>query len=163
MAGNLLHQHGRYGIADLRAKTDQEIIEELLKITDSRFQDGLIQKAKQAGKLRPDYKLPESAKHNTPEALNELIAGFRDNFPTFPFGCDLTEQEVAIGGALRQLKMNVDKKWPLVKALFAKISVDRKMETKEYLERLDLYRVKGIKQRILRKLVISVLPSELNH
>lgn len=151
-----------YGIADLRAKTDQEIIEELLKITDSRFQEELIQKAKQAGKLRPEYKLPESAKHNTPEALSQLLADFGEQFSTFPFGCDLTEQEVAIGKALRQLKTNVDKKWPLVKALLTKVSVERKMETKEHLERLGLYDVKGIKQRILRKLVISVLPSQLD-
>ena len=150
-----------YGIADLRAKTDQEIIDELLKVTDSRFQDELIQKAKKAGKLRADYKLPESAKHNTPEALSAFLAEFKEHYQPFPFGCDLTEQEVVIGGALKQLKTNVDKKWPLVKALLSKVTPERRMETKEHLERLGLYKAKGIKQKLLRKLVISVLPTQL--
>jgi acyl-CoA hydrolase len=150
-----------YGIADLRAKTDQEIIIELLKITDSRFQNELMKKAKKAGKLRSDYQLPEYATHNTPEALNAFLSEVEEHYQAFPFGCDLTEQEVLIGGALRQLKANVDKKWPLIKALFTKVTPERRMETKEHLERLGLYKAKGIKQKILRKLVISVLPSEL--
>jgi len=35
-----------YGIADLRGKTDKEVIMELLNITDSRFQEKLLKKAK---------------------------------------------------------------------------------------------------------------------
>lgn len=38
-----------YGIADLRGRTDEEVIIALLEIADSRFQDGLVKEAKQAG------------------------------------------------------------------------------------------------------------------
>lgn len=148
-----------YGIADLRAKNDSEIVDALLQVTDSRFQGELIKQAKKAGKLPENYQLPESAKNNTPEALNALLAEVKEHFGTFPFGCDLTEEEVLIGGALKQLKTNADKKWPLVKAIVAKIGKDRLIETKEHLERLGLYDVKTPKQWLLRKLVISVLPS----
>ena len=40
-----------YGIADLRGKCDKEVIEALLNITDSRFQDELLRKAKSAKKV----------------------------------------------------------------------------------------------------------------
>ena len=62
-----------YGIADLRGRTDSEIIEELLKITDSRFQMKLIKQAKKAGKLRSDYQIPEKFRNNYPEVITNLI------------------------------------------------------------------------------------------
>jgi acyl-CoA hydrolase len=40
-----------YGIADLRGQTDSEVIARLLAVSDSRFQPGLIEQAKDAGKL----------------------------------------------------------------------------------------------------------------
>jgi acyl-CoA hydrolase len=37
-----------YGVADLRGRTDEEVIAALLNIADSRFQDGLLARARQA-------------------------------------------------------------------------------------------------------------------
>jgi len=53
----------------LRGKTDEVVIQEMLKITDSRFQEGLLAEAKKAGKISPDYRLPESARANVPQRL----------------------------------------------------------------------------------------------
>lgn len=58
-----------YGIADVRGKADAQIIEEILKITDSRFQDELIGKAKRHGKLAPDFELAPEYRQNYPERL----------------------------------------------------------------------------------------------
>ena len=39
-----------YGVADLRGKSDRDVIAAMLAITDSRFQDELMRQAKDAGK-----------------------------------------------------------------------------------------------------------------
>ena len=56
-----------YGIADLWGKSDAQVIAALIEIADSRFQDGLIRRAKDAGKLPRSYVLPERARCNLPE------------------------------------------------------------------------------------------------
>ena len=43
-----------YGVADLRGKTDAEVIGAMLSIADSRFQEELMETAKAAGKLPAD-------------------------------------------------------------------------------------------------------------
>jgi len=40
-----------YGIADLRGKSDEHVIAQMLSITDSRFQAELLARAKDAGKI----------------------------------------------------------------------------------------------------------------
>jgi acyl-CoA hydrolase len=148
-----------YGIADLRAKTDEEIIDELLKITDSRFQQTLIRQAQNAGKLPTDYALPEYAKNNTPENIAYLLQDNQEkDFPPFPFGKELTDQEVLIGGALRKLKSKVTHIWPLVPAVLKPVSKSQLERHKENLERLNLYNTKNIKEKVLQKLVLDVLP-----
>jgi acyl-CoA hydrolase len=148
-----------YGIADLRAKNDQEIIEELLKVADSRFQPELIRQAQAAGKLPADFVLPESALFNTPEAIAELIQGhLAEDFSPFPFGRELTDQEVLIGGALKRLKAQAAKKWPLVKVLLSPESKLKRAANKQHLKRMGLYDAKGLKEKIMRKLVLSELP-----
>ena len=63
-----------YGIADLRGRSDEEVITSLLEIADSRFQDGLLKEAKRSGKVRENYEIPDRARNNRPERLeNELV------------------------------------------------------------------------------------------
>src|SRR5471032_2820421 len=63
-----------YGIADLRGQTDAKVIEALLKITDSRFQNDLIEQAQKAGKLPKDFELDPRFADNTPERLKGIQA-----------------------------------------------------------------------------------------
>src|SRR6202000_1045468 len=58
-----------YGIADLRGKTDGEVIAAMLNVADSRFQEELLAEAKRAGKLPADYAIPAAFRRNTPQAL----------------------------------------------------------------------------------------------
>src|SRR5258707_7521228 len=46
-----------YGVADLRGKSDADVIAAMLAVTDSRFQDELARQAKDAGKLPRDFKI----------------------------------------------------------------------------------------------------------
>lgn len=63
-----------YGIADLRGRSDEDVIISLLEIADSRFQDGLLKKAKRAGKVRETYEIPNHARNNRPERLESELA-----------------------------------------------------------------------------------------
>ena len=47
-----------YGVADLRGKTDRDVIAAMLSVTDSRFQDELLRRAKDAGKIEKAFELP---------------------------------------------------------------------------------------------------------
>lgn len=75
-----------YGIADLRGKTDEETVTEMLRVTDSRFQDELLAKAKKAGKIADDFRLPDAWRNNTPQRLTDWL-GVQE-LPDFPFGTD---------------------------------------------------------------------------
>src|SRR5246127_1754027 len=58
-----------YGVADLRGKSDRDVIVAMLAITDSRWQDDLLRRAKDARKIEPTFEIPNSARDNTPDAL----------------------------------------------------------------------------------------------
>ena len=149
-----------YGIADLRAKNDQEIIEELLKITDSRFQSKLIKQAKKAHKLPQTYSLPEYAKNNLPSRVNNLAKQNQLNlFPTFPFGKELTDQEIIIASALNRIKARLTAIWPLIPALLIPSPKTKVVENQMHLERMGLSQPHSLKERVFRKLLLADLPS----
>jgi acyl-CoA hydrolase len=102
-----------YGVADLRGRTDEEIIMALLPIADSRFQETLLAQARAAGKIRPDYRIPDACRDNTPERLERTLAGHRRQgfFSEYPFGTDLTADEVALARALRHLDATSATTW----------------------------------------------------
>ncbi|MFV8782713.1 acetyl-CoA hydrolase/transferase C-terminal domain-containing protein [Microbulbifer sp. SA54] len=104
-----------YGVADLRGKTDRDVIATLLGIADSRFQPSLLERAKQAGKIEPDYQIPEAFRNNTPERLVRVFEqGHRPKLlPHFPLGTDLTEEEARLAIALKALKAHGRKPWKL--------------------------------------------------
>ena len=87
-----------YGVADLRGQSDSEVIKRLIAIADSRFQDDLIEQAKANGKLASDYALPERYRHNLPQALEDKLQPWAEAglLPDFPFGTDLTDDELHI-------------------------------------------------------------------
>jgi acyl-CoA hydrolase len=94
-----------YGVADLRGKTDEEVVEALIRVADARFQDELVERAKAADKLSPDYEIPEAAKDNTPEMLRARLAEARADgiVPRTPFGTELTEIELDLVAGLQAL------------------------------------------------------------
>lgn len=94
-----------YGIADLRGKSDADTIAALLEVSDSRFQSELEGKAKAAGKLPDHFRLPDTARNNTPETLDAWLEPHRvDHLPSFPFGTDFTDIEQYLLPALGDLR-----------------------------------------------------------
>jgi len=116
-----------YGIADLRGRTDEEIIIALLGIADSRFQEQLLAAARAAGKIRPDYRIPAEYRDNTPERLARAFAAHRSRgfFSDYPFGTDLTAEEVALARALQHLDAVTATRWGKLTTALAALAAGR--------------------------------------
>jgi len=151
-----------YGIADLRGRNDAEVVAALLEIADSRFQDELLKQAKRAGKIGEDYRIPDRARNNRPERLEEMLARYRGRglFPAFPFGTDLTEEEVVLKKALLALKqMTQWKKLRLPRLTEIRKTIAVPDHARPYLERMALSRAQTFKERLLQKALVYALAS----
>ena len=104
-----------YGVADLRGKTDRDVIVAMLCIADSRFQQELLDKAKSAGKVESSYEIPEAFSNNTPERIHAVFTqGHRPKLlPYYPLGTDLTYEEAQLAIALKAVKEEGRKIWEL--------------------------------------------------
>jgi len=95
-----------YGVADLRGKSDADVVAAMLAVTDSRFQTELMRQAKDAGKLARSYEIPACHRDNTPERIADALKPARQAglLPSFPFGSDFTEDEQRLIPALQVLQ-----------------------------------------------------------
>ena len=148
-----------YGIADLRSRTDNEVIKALLNVADSRFQPELLGQAKKSGKLESGYEIPEAFRNNTPQALETRLAEFRRHqlFPAFPFGTDFTGDDLKLGKALRAVKARAAStpKWKLL--LGALRAGAAPAPVQPHLERLGLAAPQSLQDKVVRALLIEEL------
>lgn len=100
-----------YGVADLRAKTDEECIQAMLAIADSRVQDQLLEQARRANKIDPAWQIPDRYRDNLPERLGKVLGEWQKPrggrpavLPRLPFGSDLTDQELELAASLKKLE-----------------------------------------------------------
>lgn len=146
-----------YGVADLRAKSDAEIIKALLNIADSRFQQQLLNAAVDAGKIDPDYQIPRQFRNNTPHRIASLVKAWQAKgyFPPFPLGTDFTDEEIALGKSLRKMKALADDPKAMLKALLRSFThqVDEG-EAQHYLERIGLEHPHTTKELIAQHLLL---------
>ncbi|MBE9538464.1 MAG: acetyl-CoA hydrolase [Proteobacteria bacterium] len=146
-----------YGVADLRGQCDAEIIKRLISIADSRFQQELVDFAKANGKLESEYEIPVEARNNTPETLmrvlgSELGAGL---LPDYPFGTQLTEQEITLAASLRRVKALTDEPKSLIKAALKALIHNTDQEAaRPFLERIDLEHPNTSKDFLIKQLVL---------
>ncbi|GGA96421.1 acetyl-CoA hydrolase/transferase C-terminal domain-containing protein [Allosediminivita pacifica] len=93
-----------YGIADLRGRSDAEVVAALLNVADSRFQGKLLEKAKAAWKIPSGHEIPEAHRTNLPGTLGRWLRPFRSTWlPDFPFGTDFDATERRLLPALELL------------------------------------------------------------
>jgi acyl-CoA hydrolase len=95
-----------YGVADLRGKSDRDVIAAMLAVTDSRFQGELLRQAKDAGKIEREFELPAACRDNTPERIARALKPAIEQglLPPFPFGTDFTPVEQRLMPALETLR-----------------------------------------------------------
>ena len=146
-----------YGVADLRGRTDSECIMALLAIADSRFQDSLMRQAQQAGKLAPDYRIPEAQRANLPQRIAAELGPHQQSgrLPALPFGCDLNQAELALAGRLKKLQ-GAGQSWggrlELLRALAAPAPAAQP-EVAAALQHLQLAQPAGGREKLLARLV----------
>ncbi len=157
-----------YGVADLRGRSDEDVIKSLLAITDSRDQQELLRTAKSAGKLSPDYVIPKLHLQNTPERLREIFMQAQMKcpatvlFPAYPYGCDFTSDERLILGALKRLQWDATSLARRLKLILAAIRNARaRSDVQGCLQRMGFATARGLRQRILRRLLKTRLADEL--
>ena len=146
-----------YGIAELRGRTDEEIIIALLNVADSRFQEELLAAAKAAGKIHADYRIPEASRDNTPERLTRALAAHRRQgfFSEYPFGTDLAAEEIALARALKFLDARTATVWgKLATATAAAIRGNPAPRHAAALKRMGLDRARGFGERLQQRLVV---------
>jgi Acetyl-CoA hydrolase/transferase C-terminal domain len=95
-----------YGVADLRGKSDADVIAAMLTVTDSRFQDELMRQAKDAGKLPRNFVIPTAHRDNHAGRISAALKPARDAglLPSFPFGSDFNQVEQRLIPALQILR-----------------------------------------------------------
>ncbi len=149
-----------YGIADLRGKTDREVVEGLISIMDARFVDGFVADAKRAGKLPKTYRVSDAARGNSPERLAEKFQPWRQQglFAELPFGSDFTAEELVLTKALRRLAARGATTPGKIELLLAAARVDTtEPKLRPYLERMDLAQPRNRSESWLQRLIAVAL------
>jgi Acetyl-CoA hydrolase/transferase C-terminal domain len=149
------------GVADLRGLSDQAVIAALLNIADSRFQDLLKRQAQAAGKLRATHQIPEQHRNNTPRALEEalVLPRARGLFSEFPFGTDLTHEEIILAKALTRLKeLDAGPAWPRLKTIAGALtSRGLPAAMRPYIERMALLSPQSRQEWLWQRLLLQEL------
>jgi len=148
-----------YGVADIRGKSDAEVIAAMLGVADSRFQDDLMRQAKDAGKLPKNFEIPAAQRNNNPERIARALKPAREAgvLPLFPFGSDFTAIEQRLIPALQLLQDA--QRAPLRLPGLLWLGSTRRLDAadRECLARLGLDKPATFSERAYRALVSAAL------
>jgi hypothetical protein len=148
-----------YGVADLRGKSDADVIAAMLAVADSRFQGELARQAKDAGKLPKNFEIPPAKRENFPERIKAALKPAREAglLPSFPFGSDFTETEQRLIPALQVLQAAQRSPLQLPGLLWQGFTGNPDAADAECLARLGLDIPKTFSERAYRALVSAAL------
>lgn len=148
-----------YGIADLRGATDKVVVAEMLSITDSQFQSGLLETAKANGKIAHDFVLDSTCANNSQRNLQQVLQPFKQDglLPDYPFGTDFTELEQSLIPMLQQLKDAAKSKITLLKLVIKGLKVEVNESDAMILKRLGLKSPSSISDKLTRLALLGLL------
>jgi hypothetical protein len=148
-----------YGVADVRGRSDADVIAAMLAIADSRFQDELARQAKDAGKLPKGYDIPAAHRENFPDRIAAALKPARESglLPAFPFGSDFTDVEKRLIPALQLLQAAQRTPAQLPGLLWEGLTRTADAADAECLGRLGLDRPQTFAERFYRALVSAAL------
>jgi hypothetical protein len=148
-----------YGVADLRGKSDADVIAAMLAVTDSRFQAELARQAKDAGKLARNFEVPAAHRENFPERIASALKPAREAglLPAFPFGSDFTDVEQRLIPALQILQDAQRSPVRLPRLLWQGFFHQPDEADSECLARLGLEKPATFSERAYRALVSAAL------
>jgi hypothetical protein len=148
-----------YGVADIRGKSDADVIAAMLQVADSRFQSELARQAKDAGKLPKGFEIPAAHRENYPERIATALRPAREAglLPSFPFGSDFTDAEQRLIPALQLLQDAQRSPRRLPGLLWQGITRTPDAADSECLARLGLDKPSTLSERAYRALVSAAL------
>jgi hypothetical protein len=145
-----------FGIADLRGQSDENTVRQMLAVMHPHFRSEIVDAAWRANKIdTPTVKADERAAAGH-EAL--LAAARRDGFfPTFPFGSDFNDDELAAAKALQQLQGARSMRGLLrIVSACLRAPADHG-SANAVLNVLGLQDARGIRERIWRRVIAGML------
>jgi len=144
-----------YGVASLKGRSDEKVIDAMLGVTDHAFAGTLAEAARKARKLPTGYRPPADLTRNTPAAIDKIFADetICPHFPEYPLGSDFTPVEQHLVRALGWLKNQPET--PLARAqLVVRALLDRPATKHEAaLTRLSLDSPDGLRERLTARLI----------
>ena len=148
-----------YGAADIRGKSDADVIAAMLGVADSRFQAELARQAKDSGKLPKNFEIPAAHRENFPERIARALKPGREAglLPSFPFGSDFTEIEQRLIPALQILQDAQHSPRRLAGLLWQGLTGRPDAADRECLARLGLDPPATLPERAYRALVSAAL------
>ena len=148
-----------YGVADIRGKSDADVIATMLSVADSRFQDELARQAKYAGKLPKNFEIPAAHRENYPDRIAKALRPAREAglLPSFPFGSDFTDIEQRLIPALQFLQQAQRSPQRLLGLLWQGFTHQPYAADNECLTRLGLDKPATWSERAYRALVSAAL------
>jgi acyl-CoA hydrolase len=148
-----------FGVADIRGKSDADVIVAMLQVADSRFQDELARQAKDAGKLPKNFEISAAYRDNHPERIASALKPAREAglLPSFPFGSDFTDVEQRLIPALQLLQDAQGGPRRLPGLLWQGFTGHPDAADIECLARLGLNRPKTLAEHAYRALVSAAL------
>jgi hypothetical protein len=148
-----------YGVADLRGKSDTEVIAAMLHVADSRFQNELARWAKDAGKLAKDFEIQPAYRENHPDRIANALKPAREAglLPSFPFGSDFSDVEQRLIPALQFLGDAQSSPLRLPGLLWQGFTRHPDAADRECLMRLGLDKPATLSERAYRALVSAAL------
>jgi acyl-CoA hydrolase len=148
-----------YGVADLRGKSDEDVIAAMLSVADSRFQDELLREAKSNYKISKNYEIPAQFRNNTPARIAATLKPFQERglLPDFPFGTDFTDIELRIIPALQLLKQKSATPLQLVPLALRGLFAPKTPESEAAIERMGLMNAATLKDKLYRLLLRGAL------
>ncbi len=147
-----------YGVADLRGRTDRDVIAALLNICDSRFQDELLAAARDAGKIEPGYEIPRAYRDNLPERIERALGGEHAGLlPHFPLGSDFSDDEAKLAVAFGRLKAEASGTLGLLRRVLRPLPADAGQRHRGALQLLGLAEPASFRERIYRRVLLAAL------
>ena len=149
-----------YGIADLRGKTDTEVVTALIEVMDARFQETFVEDAKRNGKLPESYRVPDQARGNLPQRMETMLKPWRQQalFGELPFGSNFTHEELVLTKALKQLQAETMTLPGRIKtAVQALFSGQPDATMQPYLKRMQLEQPATLSQRLEQRALARAL------
>ncbi len=152
-----------YGAVDLRSADDEEVIQKMLCIADSRWQQQLRAAAVKAGKLDPAWSIPAEFRRNTPQWVHDRLRPWRTTgiIRDYPLGSDFTLDEQCLTRALAFLGAKGSSRMGRVRLLLAATGTKGRSAVHERssLARMGLEKPISLREHMDQRLLCLALKS----